>query len=690
MSYSGSSIVDYLRSTGADPSFAARRKLAEQYGIAGYTGSAQQNTQLLSQLRAGTTAPVATPPAAYPVTEQPAASVSAMTASPVLPKVDPTRQLVRQAARSGVSVGDLPSVLPAQNRGGIRDELAKQYGYDDFSAFSEQVFRPSQSTAELYKKAYKSAGLDGILASIKSKRDQLNQQAATISENPWLSEASRSGKLRILNDLAAADIANDVELYNARLGEVNGLIDRSASDLAQDAATRTAQFNFLLAETEKEAEQRQQTALSQYLPDYLDSIPAGKPETITVGDTVYAWDAEAGKFTEVATAPNRELSELLSVDEAKKLGVPYGTTKGEAAAMGLTVDNGTGIESLTTAQQQAAFKLADDYRAASGDFTKVRDAYNRIVASVQNPSAAGDLALIFNYMKLLDPGSVVRENEFATAQNAGGVEDRVRNLYNKALKGERLSPDQRADFLDRSQRLYQSAAGQQEQITQQFIERAGVFGVPPELVITDQSSIVADPTVALVRQLSQQGRSSGDIVNALLQPGLASRDIVINFQKARKSPDEIVRYFLDLGEKDVGFSSVGNTSVSSLARSLVQQESGRRGYGTVGEIPTVHGVALGKYQIMPKFHFSKIGLNPDSEADRQKFLATPALQDKLFNMIISDLWGTYGGDPRKVAAAYYGGAGGVQKLDTKAGNVPQAGGAPSINSYVRSVLSRVA
>jgi len=39
---------------------------------------------------------------------------------------------------------------------------------------------------------------------------------------------------------------------------------------------------------------------------------------------------------------------------------------------------------------------------------------------------------------MLDPGSVVRESEFATAQNAAGVPDQVRNMYNKVLSGTRL------------------------------------------------------------------------------------------------------------------------------------------------------------------------------------------------------------------------------------------------------------
>ncbi|WP_339161833.1 N-acetylmuramoyl-L-alanine amidase [Siminovitchia sp. FSL W7-1587] len=60
--YTGSSIVDYLKSIGVDSSYANRAKLAAQYGIKGYKGTEAQNLTLLNKMRAGK------PAAAKPVT----------------------------------------------------------------------------------------------------------------------------------------------------------------------------------------------------------------------------------------------------------------------------------------------------------------------------------------------------------------------------------------------------------------------------------------------------------------------------------------------------------------------------------------------------------------------------------------------------------------------------------------------
>ncbi|MGI6551359.1 MAG: DUF3597 family protein [Syntrophomonadales bacterium] len=51
MAYTGTSIVDYLKSIGQDSSYSARSALASQYGITNYTGSADQNLALLNKLK---------------------------------------------------------------------------------------------------------------------------------------------------------------------------------------------------------------------------------------------------------------------------------------------------------------------------------------------------------------------------------------------------------------------------------------------------------------------------------------------------------------------------------------------------------------------------------------------------------------------------------------------------------------
>ena len=91
------------------------------------------------------------------------------------------------------------------------------------------------------------------------------------------------------------------------------------------------------------------------------------------------------------------------------------------------------------------------------DFDDVRTAFGKVKSAAENPSAAGDLALVFNYMKILDPGSVVREGEFKSAADATSwlqksedsdisIPKPVAQAIRKFKDGTLLNANQREDF----------------------------------------------------------------------------------------------------------------------------------------------------------------------------------------------------------------------------------------------------
>jgi hypothetical protein len=143
---------------------------------------------------------------------------------------------------------------------------------------------------------------------------------------------------------------------------------------------------------------------------------------------------------------------------------------------------------LTPRQMSAATSLSDDFARESKDFLVRAQSFNTILSSAKDPSAAGDLALIFAYMKMLDPGSTVREGEFANAQNAAGVPDQIKNFYNRVMSGERLNTRQRADFTSRARGIYSGAKRMQAATTRTYTDRARIAGVPVEMVVRDFSA----------------------------------------------------------------------------------------------------------------------------------------------------------------------------------------------------------
>jgi len=130
---------------------------------------------------------------------------------------------------------------------------------------------------------------------------------------------------------------------------------------------------------------------------------------------------------------------------------------------------------------------------ASKNVSQVAIAFDRINAVAEKPSAAGDLALIFNYMKMLDPGSVVRESEFATAaaarawmskteQSGIAIPGIVKQAIQKIETGQMLLPEQREDFIDQAGRLYNSAVKQYEPEYERYSSLAKSYGYDPSRI----------------------------------------------------------------------------------------------------------------------------------------------------------------------------------------------------------------
>lgn len=131
-----------------------------------------------------------------------------------------------------------------------------------------------------------------------------------------------------------------------------------------------------------------------------------------------------------------------------------------------------------------ASKIRAEIDKATGDFRLIEDAFGRIQATQKGEvTGASDIALIFNFMKMLDPGSVVREGEFATAENAGGAFEKAGNIYNKLLAGERLTDKQRKRFVDEANKLLVTATEINDKRTEDFVSLGKRFGLDREDIV---------------------------------------------------------------------------------------------------------------------------------------------------------------------------------------------------------------
>ena len=317
-----------------------------------------------------------------------------------------------------------------------------------------------------------------------------------------------SGQLKAKRDSDSADLANLIASSALFQGKV---------DNAKLALKEQIELEFGDKERELELEigflERTDAKLAKVKEKELAEIQRQKDEA----RTVFGIQAMAAGNN----APQSVLSKIGQAEteaEALQLAGRYSVSIGDRIKMSQRSDEikdrkqkkeliQARIESgeivLSKEQRDTAFKLSDDWEKESKNTKQTVDSYNKFVGSVnraiETESPASHLAVVFNYMKTLDPTSVVRESEFASAadaakwmQEAGdtgiNVPLPVAQSIRKLETGELLSPAQLEDFGGTVKTFYDSAIAQQDKVDEQFSTRASQFGVPSDVVVRDLRS----------------------------------------------------------------------------------------------------------------------------------------------------------------------------------------------------------
>ena len=120
-------------------------------------------------------------------------------------------------------------------------------------------------------------------------------------------------------------------------------------------------------------------------------------------------------------------------------------------------------------------RMAGEYRKDTADFKAARIGLEKVQNAAELQTGTGDTALIFGLMKVIDPRSTVREGEQATVEEAGGAR-RYLNLYNRVVRGERLTPQQRADIVEAANSQFQPYVRAYLETERYYRERARRHG----------------------------------------------------------------------------------------------------------------------------------------------------------------------------------------------------------------------
>lgn len=117
-------------------------------------------------------------------------------------------------------------------------------------------------------------------------------------------------------------------------------------------------------------------------------------------------------------------------NRTKNAGIMAGQKSSEAGAR-----TATDLRKEITARPEIA-----KYRKAAAEFESLKEL-------AKTSSGANDMALVFAFMKAMDPESVVRESEYSAAAATGVPTDRMKALVSRYWTGGPLSDGQRKQFI---------------------------------------------------------------------------------------------------------------------------------------------------------------------------------------------------------------------------------------------------
>ncbi len=127
--------------------------------------------------------------------------------------------------------------------------------------------------------------------------------------------------------------------------------------------------------------------------------------------------------------------------------------------------------------------LRDDFRADSKVYDEIRRQHGLITTALKDKSAAGTLAAATSFMKMLDPGSVVRESELGMALASTGITDRIMNYANIIQSGKVLTEQQRNEFASLTNEFLKAAQAEHERRKNTYRQNAAEYGLSPERVV---------------------------------------------------------------------------------------------------------------------------------------------------------------------------------------------------------------
>jgi hypothetical protein len=114
-------------------------------------------------------------------------------------------------------------------------------------------------------------------------------------------------------------------------------------------------------------------------------------------------------------------------------------------------------------------------------FQELQNSWNKVQNAGEG--GAGDLTIVYSYIKALDPTTAVREGEINLTKAAESIPSNIIRAYNKAKKGQAISPQVRQQMIAEIGTMYNERAKKQQELNAFYSGLASDSGLDPKDVI---------------------------------------------------------------------------------------------------------------------------------------------------------------------------------------------------------------
>lgn len=210
-----------------------------------------------------------------------------------------------------------------------------------------------------------------------------------------------------------------------------------------------------------------------------------------------------------------------------------------------------------------------DVKKTLGDFRGRQEAFQTLLSNGFTPggiNASSDISLIFSFMKILDPTSVVRESEFALTEDKTPFFEKYfgstwRKIFNE--RGEFLSPETRRNHINTSLATYFDQMNLADSKIKKISNIAARNGVLSDEIVDDSSSsLVRNLTNSLMRTAKDGQMSLDDF--SLYGDTLEKMGVLLSPDNNKLEHNQNMRTIIT----DLGYTPSADTGFANLKEYL--------------------------------------------------------------------------------------------------------------------------